>query len=1678
MSGEITKQISDNTLKVLHINWMSWPEFKGGHVVHCSRLIETLSQLNTKQAYLFSGYGSSGEVPRLRKYSKKDEHVDFYQILNATGPVNIPSVDTRYPRIESIVLDVIKDYSPHLVHIHHMIGFPASTIERIKETFNIPVVITIRDFWYICPLVQLLKVNHEICTDNSKGEGCRDCFHHITGLSPSKTGHRTWSGEFEARKTAWIKALNLADQISAVSSYVKKIYVTEGVSPNKMQVISAGVPNVFKKIDENKIESAKFKIGFLGTISKLKGVDVLLKVFDQWKDPDISLELWGPLSDGDIRLQLEKNDDKRVSVFGPYESDDLTKILSNFDVGIIPSIWPDTAPQIIFEFFSMKIPVVASKIGGIPDFIYHEKNGLLFEPKNVSDLLHALKRLKNDNKLLKRLSKNIKPQKSLINYAGEILSVYKKAIKINQEPNKLCVELGGGETPRKIENGFINIDYRISPQVELVANVKDLPIKNGSLEKIYCANLSEHFERSDIQKVLLEWWRVLRPGGWIDVMVPDLEGTLDNWRDIPFNRVLDALYGAQKFEGDYHFNGFTERSLKQVLYRSGFSYSSQVIKWIFDSVPRIQIRAHKKPKISLFPLGDTSIGSSRLRLHRLYPSLVKMGYKVNLFGDVKECDVAIFQKVFDRDLFKKCTGVKILDIDDNYFENGSLVNQCRAAAKSASAIVTSTPELGNIASKYSNASIYTVPTGIDVLQLDNLDIKAPQKVKLIGWVGYPENVVYLEKILAVIRELSIRLRVISRRTEEVDIWLKRNADIVEFREWSILTADGFLKECDMGVAPLSNDGWAQTKSAVKILKYWSLGLPVVCSPSPEYSRIEAGTGTKFIAHNQKEWKELIQSKKNVRLKQVEQAKKLLSNYSNENLSKKWNEIIQSALYNEYLKRENIKGEETNNSKVNIEDKKVQIISHRKNLDKNNREIYSNDRMLEKKSVVRYSVHENTELKRCSIIIPIYNKIELTKHCLKALYRATNPELFEVILIDNGSTDGTKKYIESLNKNVSIIYNENNMGFARACNQGAKSSKCEYLLFLNNDTEVLQNWLEPLLKIVDRDREVVAVGSKLLFRDRTIQHAGVLVINDKKLSDPLVARHIYYGQREDLPDANSQRYYQVLTAACLLIRRESFEKVEGFDERYWNGYEDVDLCFKFQENGWNIVYQPESVVIHHESKSGTQRFIKTQENIDLLHKKWIGKITPDIIIESDGKITKTTANYIQEYHLKQENVPQTHDPENSVNVSIIILTLNQIDYTRQCIESILRYTRIPFEIIVVDNGSTDETIEYLNSVKENIKHVHQITIILNNENLGFAGGNNIGLSISKGCYALLINNDVVVTPGWLERLIETAERSPKIGIVGPMSNNVSGPQLIQNIGYNPETLEGLERYSKKLSIEKAGKTQQILRVVGFCMLIKRAVINKIGGMDHRYGLGNFEDDDFSIRAALAGFESWMVEDCFVHHFGSRTFIGEKIDYRKSLLQNWKIFIEKWGLPEDLPYGSSYSISQMKVNSFDPKYHYIPLSLNDENSIKIFFDIGSSVEQEYSLVSSSINIKDIKTAIEKLQQFAKRYKNFAPVYNDLGVLYYKSGDNKCALEHYRIALNHDQNNISFRKNLADLLSVAFAEYEEALQHYVTVLASDPKDVEALFATGHICARLERYDDAAEFYEKVHRNRTEQF
>ena len=129
----------------------------------------------------------------------------------------------------------------------------------------------------------------------------------------------------------------------------------------------------------------------------------------------------------------------------------------------------------------------------------------------------------------------------------------------------------------------------------------------------------------------------------------------------------------------------------------------------------------------------------------------------------------------------------------------------------------------------------------------------------------------------------------------------------------------------------------------------------------------------------------------------------------------------------------------------------------------------------------------------TIIIPVFNQSQYTKQCLEKLFANTDSDRFELIVVDNNSTDETPGLLLSFGNKVTVITNSVNMGFASACNQGARAASGRYILFLNNDTEVQPGWLEPLVETLESDSGIGAVGSQLLYPDGRLQHAGVVII---------------------------------------------------------------------------------------------------------------------------------------------------------------------------------------------------------------------------------------------------------------------------------------------------------------------------------------------------------------------------------------------------------------------------------------------------------------------------------------------------------------------------------------------------------------------------------------------------------
>jgi len=239
-----------------------------------------------------------------------------------------------------------------------------------------------------------------------------------------------------------------------------------------------------------------------------------------------------------------------------------------------------------------------------------------------------------------------------------------------------------------------------------------------------------------------------------------------------------------------------------------------------------------------------------------------------------------------------------------------------------------------------------------------------------------------------------------------------------------------------------------------------------------------------------------------------------------------------------------------------------------------------------------------ETPAASIILVTYNKSEHTFRCLESI-RAFADVPYEIIIVDNASTDETLELLSRLD-GVSIIKNETNLGFGLACNQGASKAKSENLLFLNNDTTISPGSFSALTRILEDRPDVGAVGAKIVLMDGTLQEAGSILWAD--------GSNLGYGRGRDPsdPEFTYLREVDYCSGVCLMVRRDAFEKLGGFDDRYSPAYyEDCDLCLGLQDRGWRVVYQPEAVIFHHEhgSTSATDAMLLMQRNRIKFVEKW-------------------------------------------------------------------------------------------------------------------------------------------------------------------------------------------------------------------------------------------------------------------------------------------------------------------------------------------------------------------------------------------------------------------------------------------------------------------------------------------
>jgi len=492
----------------------------------------------------------------------------------------------------------------------------------------------------------------------------------------------------------------------------------------------------------------------------------------------------------------------------------------------------------------------------------------------------------------------------------------------------------------------------------------------------------------------------------------------------------------------------------------------------------------------------------------------------------------------------------------------------------------------------------------------------------------------------------------------------------------------------------------------------------------------------------------------------------------------------------------------------------------------------------------------------SVIVPTYNRPDTLRRTLESIAAQTYKRIEAIVVNDAG--EDVSGVIDTFHDRLSIKYlvHHKNKGLAAVRNTAIKHATGQYIAYLDDDDIFHPQHIETAVKVL------TTTNYKAVYTDAYRAY-------QTKKGDT------YQVIKKDIPysiDYVKGIFYKtnITPVLCVVHDRTCFDEAGIFDESL-PVLEDWDLWIRMSEK--YDFYHIQKVTCEFSwradgtstTSSKQNEFVKIRE---LIYKKY--------------------RNNFQELLLAQNTSDKLiSSPPLQKPVSIIILTWNALEYTQKCVNSIQNHTRYPHEIVFVDNASTDGTVEYLRKL---IKERPNYKLIENHENKGFAVGNNQGVAIATGEYVMLLNNDVLVSAGWLESLVESLEIDKNIGMVGPITNSISGRQQVNKIPYTDE--QEFYKFAQEIRRTYKGRLTPRYRVAGFAVLMRKALYEEVGGLDESFGTGNYEDDDLCLKVSKKGYAIMVDESVFIHHYRSQTFIDNKINYRDSLSVNGSKFKEKW------------------------------------------------------------------------------------------------------------------------------------------------------------------------------------------
>ena len=369
------------------------------------------------------------------------------------GQTNVVELEYNNRLFSSHFRTYLLREKPDVVHFFHLSRLSASAID-VCISLNIPTVITPTDFWFVCPMSQLRMPDNSLCSGAYKNDvDCLKHYVHVTQSAEVKNkieklpnwvlGLVIWGigkGLF-AKKwfSPYVKALSLRpsflmsrmnqlDRVVVPTRLMGEILRENGLSSKAMTYSPFGINLNNIEHDTNKGLAEKLRVGFMGTLYEHKGAHVLIKAIKALPDcKDLEVKIYGRLEDfPDYVSELKGlvGDDDRFSFCGTFPNDEIGEIFSNLDALVVPSIWYENTPLVIYSAQAAGCPVIASNLGGMSEAVGHGENGLLFEPSDVEGLAEQIRSLYDDRQLLGTLSKNARAPKPVAEYAKELLAIY------------------------------------------------------------------------------------------------------------------------------------------------------------------------------------------------------------------------------------------------------------------------------------------------------------------------------------------------------------------------------------------------------------------------------------------------------------------------------------------------------------------------------------------------------------------------------------------------------------------------------------------------------------------------------------------------------------------------------------------------------------------------------------------------------------------------------------------------------------------------------------------------------------------------------------------------------------------------------------------------------------------------------------------------------------------------------------------------------------------------------------------------------------------------------------------------------------------------------------------------------------------------------------------------------